>query len=470
MMTIKNGQLPQPLNRGSCPPERNLILMTNDISFLTGINDPDLKIDKAGVEDTGNYKVIHLVKTGTCHCPVCGRPMLKNGYRGKPVKIVALPIANVPTILLIKKQKYICKPSPQCPGTVTKVAEIRGINHGCRIANNVKQAITLTLRRNESQKDIGEQYYVSPSTVGRIIDNLEDSFTPEKSWLPNTIAFDDFKSGRFAPSGMSMILMNPVNHRTIDIIPSRTSRAFRQYFYRHFTRKARLSVSLVVVDLYGPYRQLIRELFPNARIIADHFHVVVQAYRALQAIRIKTMNHYGPGTHEYRALKRFWKLLLQKLSLLDNVHYQPRRNFRGAWLTNSEVVDRLLAMSEELRVAYDYYQTLVDAVDHENQGELQALLQRKLTSLPFKLQKVQRTLRQHQTEIIRSFRYHLSNGPIEGTNNKIKVIKRTAYGFRNFFHFRVRILMALKNPHITVISPQKTKISPSILAAWTDQI
>jgi transposase len=368
MMTIKNGQLPQPLNRGSCPPERNLILMLNDISFLTGINDPDLKIVKSGVEDTGNYKVIHLVKTGTCHCPVCGRPMLKNGYRRQSVKILALPIANVPTILLIRKQKYICKPSPQCPRTVTKVAEIKGINHGCRITNNVKRAIILTLRRNESQKDIGEQYYVSPSTVGRIIESLEDSFTPEKSWLPNIIAFDDFKSGRFAPSGMSMILMNPVNHRTIDIIPSRTSRAFRQYFYRHFTRQTRLSVSLVVVDLYGPYRQIIRELFPNARIIADHFHVVVQAYRALQAIRIKTMNHYGPGTHEYRALKRFWKLLLQKLSLLDNVHYQPRRNFRGAWLTNSEVVDRLLAMSKELRVAYDYYQTLVDAVDHERQG------------------------------------------------------------------------------------------------------
>ena len=193
--------------------------MINDISFLTGINDPNLKMDKSGVKNTGNYKVIHLVKTGTCRCPVCGRPMLKNGFCCQPVKILALPIANVPTILLIKKQKYICKPSPQCPETVTKVAEIKGINQGCRIANNVKQAITLDLRRNESQKDIGEQYHVSPSMVGRIIDSLEDSFTPEKSWLPNTIAFDDFKSGRFATSGMSMILMNPVNHRTIDIIP-----------------------------------------------------------------------------------------------------------------------------------------------------------------------------------------------------------------------------------------------------------
>ena len=443
--------------------------MTYDISFLTGINDQELKLDKEGLEDLGTVKIIHLVKTGPCKCPVCGRPMLKNGYRHQPVKVKGLLIANVPTFLFIKKQKYICKPSPSCPHTVTKVAQIKGIHQGCRIADNVKQAIILQLRKNESQKDIGEQYNVSSSTVGRVIDSLEDNFTPVKDWLPHTIAFDDFKSGHFATSGMSMLLMNPVNHRTIDIIPSRNARSFRQYFYVHFTRQARLAVRLVVVDLYQPYRLLIHELFPYARIIADHFHVVVQAYRALQSLRIKVMNSYGPGTHEYHALKHFWKLLLQKLSDLDNVHYYPRRNFRGAWLTNSEVIDRLLSMSDELKTAYDYYQTIVDVIDHERSDELQNLLKRKLTSLPQSLQKVQRTLRHHQAEIIRSFKYHLSNGPIEGTNNKIKVIKRTAYGFRNFFRFRVRILIALKNSYLMVINPKKTKTSSSKLIAWTGQ-
>jgi transposase len=130
---------------------------------------------------------------------------------------------------------------------------------------------------------------------------------------------------------------------------------------------------------------------------------------------------------------------------LDKVHHRPQRNFRGAWLSNSEVVDRLLAMSADLQKTYDYYQTLVDAVDHGQVAALTALLKRKLTSLPRQFQKVKRTLRQHQEEIIRSFKYQLTNGPIEGTNNKIKVIKRTAYGFRNFFRFRIRILIALKN-------------------------
>lgn len=50
--------------------------------------------------------------------------------------------------------------------------------------------------------------------------------------------------------------------------------------------QARLAVQSITVDLYSPYRKLIHELFPNAIIIADHFHVVAQVYWALNQVRI----------------------------------------------------------------------------------------------------------------------------------------------------------------------------------------
>ena len=37
-----------------------------------------------------------------------------------------------------------------------------------------------------------------------------------------------------------------------------------------------------------------------------------------------------------------------------------------------------------------------------------------------------------------------TNGPIEGINNKIKVLKGNAYGFRNYYHFRNRIILITK--------------------------
>ena len=83
--------------------------------------------------------------------------------------------------------------------------------------------------------------------------------------------------------------------------------------------------------------------FPYALIIADHFHVVAQSYRALNQIRIKAMNQAGNGSHQWRVLKHFWKLILTPAGLLKYDNYWSRRNFGYAQLTDVEVIHRLLA-------------------------------------------------------------------------------------------------------------------------------
>ena len=207
-----------------------------------------------------------------------------------------------PTIWSIRKQKYLCKPSLDCPQTITKVARVEGVKYRHHISQAIKRRIMMQLTANESQTDIAKELGISDWTVRRVIFNLDQFFKPNYHWLPRHNAFDDFKSGRFAPSGMSMILMNIENHRTLDIILSRRSRYLRNYFLR-YDRSARLAAQTVTVDLYTPYRHLIQELFPHAIIIADHFHVVAQAYRALNQIRIKAMNRAGKGTHQHLTLQ-----------------------------------------------------------------------------------------------------------------------------------------------------------------------
>lgn len=76
------------------------------------------------------------------------------------------------------------------------------------------------------------------------------------------------------------------------------------------------------------------------------------------------------------------------------------------------------------------------------------------------MRRVKRTLTKHRQEIIASFYTQLTNGPIEGTNNKIKVIKRTAYGYRNFFHFRIRILISLKTSNLMSRELSKKRTRP----------
>ena len=123
--------------------------MCNDISFLTEINDPYLKFDEPATTIENGQKVIHLLQSLPMHCPVCGQLMQRNGWlRRRPVKIKILSIAGQPTVLSIIKQQYLCKPSASCPHPVTRVAPIQDIQKGCRIANLVKQHITLELTQN----------------------------------------------------------------------------------------------------------------------------------------------------------------------------------------------------------------------------------------------------------------------------------------------------------------------------------
>ncbi|MDY2513399.1 transposase, partial [Weissella confusa] len=149
------------------------------------------------------------------------------------------------------------------------------------------------------------------------------------------IAFDDFKSGKFATSGMSMILIDSVNHRILDVMKDRGAGQLRAYF-NQYSPAARAAVKTITVDLFTPYRAMIKDLFPNANIVADRFHVVTQAYRELNKVRISVMKQFGSDSKEYRQLKRFWKLLMKHETALDYTTRKNRINFKHAYLTDKE--------------------------------------------------------------------------------------------------------------------------------------
>lgn len=144
--------------------------------------------------------------------------------------------------------------------------------------------------------------------------------------------------------------------------------------------------------------------------------------------------------------------------LLNYLHCYSWRNFQYHWLSNQEVVERLLDFSPDLRAAYEYYQDLIATISNRSQALLDQLIKRN--NLPSAMRRVKRTLAKHRQEIIAGFYTWLTNGPIEGTNNKIKVIKRTAYGYRNFSHFRIRILISLKTSNLMIRELSKKRTRP----------
>lgn len=98
--------------------------------------------------------------------------------------------------------------------------------------------------------------------------------------------------------------MNAVNHEVIDIVENRQQNYLSDYFMRYLLN-ARLRVKTVTMGMYLPYIGLIKACFPKANIIIDRFHIVQHLNRALNHVRIQTMNSLCyTRPRDYRKLKK----------------------------------------------------------------------------------------------------------------------------------------------------------------------
>jgi transposase len=169
--------------------------------------------------------------------------------------------------------------------------------------------------------------------------------------------------------------------------------------------------------MWGGFPKVVDRVFPNAILVIDRFHVMQAANKELNKIR-----------RQVRVFDRGSKFLLLR---------------NGADLTEAErqALEKILQRSKRLRKAY------------ESKEELRTLYESPLTVETGKrhleewLNRVQKifsevttTIRNHLDGICNYFRSRTTSGAMEGINNRIKLIKRQAYGFVNFGNFRKRLL------------------------------
>ena len=126
----------------------------------------------------------------------------------------------------------------------------------------------------------------------------------------------------------------------------------RNFFY-HFLREVQEQVHIITMDMYSPYYDLARQLFPNAKIVLDRFHIVQHLSRAMSRVRVQIMNQFERKSHEYKAIKRYWKLIQQDSRKLSDKRFNLP-TFR-MHLTNKEILDKLLSYSEDLKHHYHLY-------------------------------------------------------------------------------------------------------------------
>ena len=417
----------------------------NYILDFLGIKDKNIKFIKFNNNVKKNnitYKVIDAKLSYVAKvCPICGNmeknTIIKYGNTTSDIKL--LPLNGDPTILRLKKQRFLCK---ECSHTFTAKTNI--VDENCFISNKVKLHITENLTMKISQKDIAKLNYVSSNTVSRSLEANYKDFKVNRSYLPETLCFDEFKSTKDAKGSMSFIFCDGDKNdfNIIDIVENRTLPYLTKYF-KKFTYKARASVKHICIDIYKPYMSLIKDVFPNAEIVLDKFHIVNLLGRALLKTRIEIMKEFNTSSIEYKRLKRYWKLIQKDSSKLDIIHFDKWTHFHR-WKSASDVVNETVSVNNTLQKTYEVYQILLSDIRCKNSKGLKEHLVLFKDTVSEKMKVAINTLLEYFEYVENSLNTNITNGPLEGINNLIKSIKRVAFGYRSFYNFRNRILV-IKN-------------------------
>lgn len=179
----------------------------------------------------------------------------------------------------------------------------------------------------------------------------------------------------------------------------------------------REQVEEVSVDMWGGFPKVVQEVFPNAQLVFDRFHVMKPVNEELNLVRKQTgMTVKG-----------------SKFILLKN----------GANLTESEKIKlpTILKHSKRLKLAYELkeeFRKIFETCKTVEDGKKQVLTWLKQARYVYC--GVLTTIRNHLDGICNYFLSRTTSGVMEGINNRLKLIKRQAYGFVNFDNFRARLL------------------------------
>lgn len=362
---------------------------------------------------------IHIelpVKEHTCPC--ChSKTSNIHDYRFQLIKDI--PIYYKDTFLYYRKRRYICT---NCGKKFYEKNTF--LNKRARKTKRLTAFIINQLREKKSMKDISKISNVSISTISKLLPYLSTS----ASYLPEVLCIDEFK-GNSGNYKYQVSLIDAQTRRPIDIIECRHKVHLFSYFNK-FSLEQRKKVKFIVMDLWQPYKDLAKTYFPNAKIVADRFHYIRYIVQAVDTVRKKVQNKLTPEERKY--FKHSRKLLLSRY-----INLSPNQR--------EELNYILINYSEELRRVYCEKEELLNIIHSEEKysaiDKLNQWVKYNLDSNYTVLQDCAKTYSNWIEEIRNSLLVPYSNGVMEGYNNKIKVLKRIAFGFRNFQNFKARILL-----------------------------
>ena len=194
-------------------------------------------------------------------------------------------------------------------------------------------------------------------------------------------------------------------------------------------RSSGAKVEAVAIDMSPAYQLAVRTNLPQAVIVFDHFHVIKLVNEQLSELRREL---YREATDlDKKVLKGIRWLLLMASQRLDPKRREPQR------------LQEALQLNESLATAYYLKEQLRQLWQEPDKLCAAAALDEWILMAEYsgirRLKKLARTLQQHRHGLLAWFDHRITTARLEGTNNKIKTMKRQAYGYRDLHFLKLKI-------------------------------
>lgn len=365
--------------------------------------------------------ILHIrTRKDKIHCPKChSKDVVCSGTVVRDFK--SLPMGDRPITLRMTVQRLECK---HCGCVVQE--EISFAKPKCQYTKRMAKYVQ-KLCQYMSITDVAKHLHMSWNTVK----NINKEHLKRKYSKPNLnnlriIGIDEFavKKGHVYMT----IVVDLLSGEVVYVGDGKGKDALDDFW--KMLAKSKCKIEAVATDLSAAYIAAIKEHLPDAVQVFDHFHVVKLANEALDKVRIDTYKSLGP-TEQPKAIKGLRWILLGNREELDSDDASQR-------------LEKALEVNADLATAY-YLKEDLRRIWHQLDKEHAEILltnwiQQARASGVKPMMKLADTIERHANGILAFYDYSITSGKVEGINNKIKTIKRKAFGYRDNEYFKLLIL------------------------------
>jgi transposase len=371
-------------------------------------------------EYSGGALVFHLERASDRQrCTLCGSSqVIRKGQRIRRIRTV--PVGSKPVFLALHVHRLQCR---SCGGLRQ---EPIGVSFPKKRWTRMLARYVVELLRHVTVEDVARHLRMSWDTVKEI-----HAFALEKKFRHRRIAHLQYLGvDEVAVRRGHRYLTLVVNLESGEVVwvgQGREASSLEPFLKR--LRSARTPLRAIALDMWPAYLRAILAHYPQEVIVFDRYHVIADYNRLLDQLRTRECQQAAP--EEKRVYRGVRYLLLKGQEKLEG---HPRAKAR---------LEELLLLNQNLNTAYLLKEELREFWNCSSRAEAEEYLESWLTQAESSgidlLMGFAAKLASHGYGLLNYFDHPISTAQVEGTNNKIKVLKRQAYGFRDMHYFKLRI-------------------------------